>query len=1096
MYHLRCLGEAALRNPKGELVHFRSRKHLALLVYLALNSDRAHRRERLAGLLWTDSNDSKARHSLSQALYAIRRLLDGAIRIEGEDLELRAHSLLVDTLQLERLFDVGKYSEVVDLYRGDFLEGFFVRGAQGFEDWAGRERSRVGAVAREALRRAIKKASECCDWLDVREMSERLIRLDPFDETAYSELMRALWMLGDRSAALDRFETLKLVLASDLQTTPSAETRALADRIRKRPVRGGWGGRLLLNELTLPAFEEPPFVGRQSELAFLTAEWKRVTLGHTRGVALVGTAGIGKSRLAEQFLRSLDISDVTIMQSRCFEAEQSIPYGPVAEALREGLERLNIESVHPFWLSETARIIPEIRDHAGELPSPTGIDVESGRLRFYEGIAQTLIAASESTPALIFIDDLHWADESSVALVHYLLRRVQSGLFVLLAFRPEESVVRRTDLQNRLCSMDGTGFKALTIESLNDTERRDLSRVLLGERNDNAIESITTKSGGNPLFTIEFARAVMEHNQKSNAALPAIPVTITKLIERRFTGLTAQAVNVMGQMAILGCKCRFRVLQLASRLNPLGLKQVISELKDNGIVTECGDTICFRHHVICDVAKSQITPEVAKVLHTRAARALIRSGAQAGEIALHLSSADKRTGAYHYALRGSNAAQKVYALEEACELLVIAIKHSPNADARDRLVARLGKLNLHLRNYVRARPLLKERHRCLIESRGSKVELIEAERDLILVDMFTSRRGMKESAHALRDLHCKLSPSVEAPQLEAEILRVLMWAAARSFQPSLVDEAIKYVKSIHSRTDMPSVRSRTARSLAIYAMYKGQICQAEEYIRDAQRLAHEADDGVAMVDCFVALSALLHRVLSVEVADEVISRGIPLAQRYSDPAHVVQLLCNCAACYMYLGNIERAEGLLEQVRQVQGNAHYFPDTTPSLLYNWGYLEYIKGNGHRAREKWLEALSASIEHGVLTIRLESLAGLGILALRNGELTTARMLAGKALRLARFGDYLIDQRFLLEDLIARLHFEEGNIDKALSKLHAAVESKKLVDKPFYLTAQLTRIELLQRVERVPESKQAMTDLIQEARKLKATWWIDQATQFAIP
>ncbi len=236
MHELHCLGEATLRNPCGQLIHFRSRKHFALLVYLALNADRAHRRERLAGLLWSDSEESKARHSLSQALYAVRRLLDGAVRIEGEDLELRPDGLWVDALELERLVAAGKPAAAADLYRGEFLEGFWIRGARGFDEWASRERARLAALARDALRQAIKSARDRCDWPEVRQRAERLVQLDPFDEAAHAELMRALWMTGDRAAALEHYEQLERLLASGAADAPLTGDRGAG---RTHPAASG-----------------------------------------------------------------------------------------------------------------------------------------------------------------------------------------------------------------------------------------------------------------------------------------------------------------------------------------------------------------------------------------------------------------------------------------------------------------------------------------------------------------------------------------------------------------------------------------------------------------------------------------------------------------------------------------------------------------------------------------------------------------------------------------------------------------------------------------------------------------------------------------
>jgi DNA-binding SARP family transcriptional activator len=362
MYELRCLGEATLRDPNGKLVHFRSRKHLALLIYMALNSDRAHRRERLASLLWTDSDEAKARHSLSQALYAVRRLLNGAVHIEGDDLELRRQGLQVDALSLEERFHAGDPATAADLYRGDFLEGFWVRNARGYEEWILHERARLGALARDALRQAIRSTRSRGEWAEVRTRAERLIRLDPFDEAAYSELMRALWMQGDRAAALERFTDLERVLATELQTHPSAETESLAARIRERSVRGGWTGPSLLRETEPELFIDPPFVGRKHELAALAEEWSIVAAGESRTVSLVGAAGIGKTRLATEFIKTLALDDVTVLRGRCYEAEQSLPYGPIAEALRNGLDQLELDDVNPLWLSELARIVSKAHE--------------------------------------------------------------------------------------------------------------------------------------------------------------------------------------------------------------------------------------------------------------------------------------------------------------------------------------------------------------------------------------------------------------------------------------------------------------------------------------------------------------------------------------------------------------------------------------------------------------------------------------------------------------------------------------------------------------------------------------------------------------
>jgi DNA-binding SARP family transcriptional activator len=569
MFELRCLGEATLRDPSGKLIHFRSRKHLAVLIFLALNSDRAHRRERLVGLLWSKAEDAKARHSLSQALYALRRLLNGAVHIEGEDLELKLVNLRVDVLELERLVSAGEASAAADMYRGDFLEGFWIRGAQGFEEWGERERSRIGAIARDAFRRAIKSARDHCDWTDVRRRAERLTLLDPYDEDAYAELMRALWMLGDRSAALGCYAELKRTLKSELRAAPSKTTEALVERIRQRPVRGGWSGQHMLRESESPMFRDPPFVGRKRELSTMSQEWTRVSTGESRTVALIGGAGIGKTRLAEEFIKSLALNDVTILRGGGYEAEQSLPYGPVAEALRNGLDDLDLSEVNPLWLAELARIVPEAHERYGELPEPTKLDAEGGRRRLYEGIAQVMRTACEERPLLLFVDDLHWADDSSLALLHYLHRRVTNGSYLLTAHRPEELAEREASTTSALLSGKNSKVTTIEVQGLGDSESSDLLLSVLGDDSDaSALTALQEMSAGNPFFAIELARNLAEEEAKGEAERPPIPESIKTLLDRRFAGLSHNAHAVMQQAAFIGSRIRYDVLNAALGLSP------------------------------------------------------------------------------------------------------------------------------------------------------------------------------------------------------------------------------------------------------------------------------------------------------------------------------------------------------------------------------------------------------------------------------------------------------------------------------------------------------------------------------------------------
>ncbi len=1097
MHELRCLGEATLRSPTGELIHFRSRKHLALLIYLALNTDRAHRRERLAGLLWSESEDSKARHSLSQALYAVRRLLDGAVRIEGEDLEFTPEGVSVDVLELERTLESGDAATAADLYRGDFLEGFWVRGAQGFDEWIVRERSRVGALAREALRQAIGSARDRCHWSEVQERVERLVRLDPFDEAAYAEWMRALWMMGDRAGALDRYEQLKRMLAEELNTQPSIETDQLADRIRRRPVRGGWDGQRLLRESESQVFRDPPFIGRKRQLATLAQEWRFVKTGESRTVALVGSAGIGKTRLANEFIKSLELDDVTVMRGRCYEAEQGLPYGPLAEALRLSLAHLDLSDVNGLWLAELARIVPEVREQVGELPEPPELEAEGGRRRLYEGIAQVLRSACEARPLLLFIDDLHWADDSSLALIHYVHRRVNNGLYLLSAYRPEELTAKPDSAAAKLLSGGNPQITTLPVEGLDRAESSDLLTAVAGqETNSRDLRSLQDMSAGNPFFAIELARNLIENSDSTDRSRLPVPQSIKAIFDRRFTTLSDRAIGFVQQAAFLGSRIRYEVLRHAVGLSPLDFEAALRDASRAGILTEVSGEIRFRHDLIREVTKEQVPEPLRNALHLKAARALIRNDGSAGDIAFHFSSAGDRRRAHAYALRGADSAERVYAFEEAAELLELAVLHAPTERVYVELLGRLGRTCMHVRAYTKARKLLGERVEYLLNEHYSERERIEGRLDHLIAGLHSSTVRLDEAQSKLAALYEELrSVDPEEDLLPVEILQTMYWTAARRGDRYCAERAITELRKVHRGLQDPACRWRTERMLGIHECYSGNLVKSEKLLREALQSAREEGSRLSELTCYIGLSVLAARNMSNELCEEILHHAVPIAEECGDPGRKPQLLSNCAISYIERRDLDRAKALLADAQQgLRGSE--FTSIPGSIHFNLGDVAFLDGDYSTAESEWKEALDASEKLGMQSLRLEALASLGTLALRRGHVKRARALAAQALRLNRQMGIYVDKRHALETLLARLRVMAGQSDKAMRRLAEMVEWAKSRDIALYLSAQLCRLELLMDQEPGDRSRRVQDELCDFARTQKAEWWVNQAESVQVP
>lgn len=294
---------------------FVTRKAEALLYYLAW-SGRAHSREALAALLWSESTDSAARTNLRKLLSILHRLFPVHLQIERQTVEFRTDSphaidasrfaaTVADLTTVRSLTQpqVDALQAALSLYRDDFLAGFYVKGTPEFESWLLAERGRLRELAVQGLQRLVRHFVEAEVWPPAIASLRHLLALEPWREEAHRRLMFCLARNGERGAALAHFEVCRQVLADELDVPPSDETLALAQQIRAGtigPANGEASGPAMpQKQPTAPGHNLPtqatPFVGRGPELATL-AEW--LTDPRCRLVTILGAGGMGKTRLA------------------------------------------------------------------------------------------------------------------------------------------------------------------------------------------------------------------------------------------------------------------------------------------------------------------------------------------------------------------------------------------------------------------------------------------------------------------------------------------------------------------------------------------------------------------------------------------------------------------------------------------------------------------------------------------------------------------------------------------------------------------------------------------------------------------------------
>ncbi|GIV96693.1 MAG: transcriptional activator [Herpetosiphonaceae bacterium] len=306
---------------------FVSSKVQALLCYLAVTG-RPHSRDALAGLLWGEMQEEAASANLRVALSNLRRLLPNYLIITRQTLAFNRQSpfwLDVDVFQSnvqlaqtappEKELDLLR--QAINLYSGEFLEGFFVREAPSFEEWVLGQRERMRRLALQTLYTLTARSSARGEYDTALGYTSRLLSLEPWQEEAHRQMMLLLALSGQRSAALAQYEICRTVLAQELGVEPMDETTALYTRIREgrigEPAEAEQFSVPMLRLHNLPD-QLTPFIGRETELAQIAT---RLTSPSCRLLTLVGPGGIGKTRLALQAATDY-LSNFSVADGICF----------------------------------------------------------------------------------------------------------------------------------------------------------------------------------------------------------------------------------------------------------------------------------------------------------------------------------------------------------------------------------------------------------------------------------------------------------------------------------------------------------------------------------------------------------------------------------------------------------------------------------------------------------------------------------------------------------------------------------------------------------------------------------------------------------
>ena len=424
-----------------------SRKSRTLLKLLAVERPGLVTVDRIVEILWPDERPAAPEQNVATLVSRLRAVL-GADLIQGgrAGYRLAAGPDVVVDLDVAAGFceqAEGKLGTAAAVALAaaerahELLSAGTAIGDEPYADWADPAREQV----RELLRRVRLAAAEASlatgDPRRAAGYAEAAVAADPLDEAAHRWYMSAAAAAGEQAKALAAYEALRQRLGRELGADPAPQTRELHLAILREqdgglgPERGPAGRPAARNGAGPPI----PLAGRDREIGVLREAWAAAAGGRPGLVTIVGEAGIGKTALAEALAAEAAGDGGTVLRTRCYETERSLFLQPIVEAIAPVVARTPAGTLRQLLgehATAAAGLLPEVAAILGP-PPPGRISMEMERRRAFEAVRALLRGLAERNPVLLLVDDLQYAGQSTVELMHFLGREPPGTRLLVLA---------------------------------------------------------------------------------------------------------------------------------------------------------------------------------------------------------------------------------------------------------------------------------------------------------------------------------------------------------------------------------------------------------------------------------------------------------------------------------------------------------------------------------------------------------------------------------------------------------------------------------------------------------------------------------------
>jgi class 3 adenylate cyclase/tetratricopeptide (TPR) repeat protein len=836
------------------------------------------------------------------------------------------------------------------------------------------------------------------------------------------------------------------------------------------------------------------FVGRDTEFAVLVQALERAGTGHGQVVAVVGEAGVGKSRLVYEFVHAHHTQGWRVLESPSVSYGKATPYFPVMDLLKRYCHVDDSDDPRTIQAKVTGQVLtldatlqdtlPALLSLLEALPDDSSfrqLDPPQRRQRTLAALTRVLLRESQVQPLLLVFEDLHWIDTETQALLDRLVDSLPTArLLLLVNYRPEY----QHGWGNK------TFYTQLRLDPLPPASAEAFLQALLGE--DPGLtplqQLLIARTAGNPFFLEESVRTLIETGVLVGAqgayrltqAVPTIqvPATVQVVLAARIDRLPSEEKRLLQTAAVIGTEVSLPLLQTIAELSEEVLQRGLAHLQAAEFLYETrlfpDHEYTFKHALTHEAAYSSVLQERRRALHARIVEALeALAGGQVAEVASGRSP-DQVEPLAHHALRGEvwakalmycrQAGEKAMARSAYREAIVYfeqalsALSHLPETrDTREQAI----DLRLALRTPLIASGAL-GRILALLREAEALAQTLDDSRRLTQVSGFLSRHfhlmGAYDQAIALGQ-------------------RVLVLATASG---DVGGQALANLRLGAAYLAQGDYR----RAIDCFRQTVAFFDEAQYHERFGLVVLPAVQSRVHLAWCHAELGTFAE---GRAFGDE----GLRIAEAVAHPASLTRALWGLGLLFLCQGNLSKALPPLERAMSICQDADlpiYFPLMAPAL----GTAYTLGGRVADAVPLLTQALEQTTAPEMRVMQALCSLSLGEAQLRAGRLEEAHALAERTLALAREHQERGNQAQalrLLGDIAA--HRAPPDVDEATAHYRQALAlAEELGMRPLQAHCHLGLGTLYTRTGQREQARAALAAAIDLYRAMEMTFWLPQA------